>query len=106
MGRSGPFFFKGASPAFENRLEGIGRGNSPLIGGFMLCDNKIHGKRCFRLMSLCTHWKVPQQSLHLDRVAIVTPSLYGTDNSATLDGSEGVEECRTGPKAFSACGHP
>jgi hypothetical protein len=27
-----------------------------------------------------------QQSLHLDRVVIVTPSVYGTDNSATLDG--------------------
>jgi predicted TIM-barrel fold metal-dependent hydrolase len=27
-----------------------------------------------------------QQALHLDRVVIVTPSVYGTDNSATLDG--------------------
>jgi predicted TIM-barrel fold metal-dependent hydrolase len=27
-----------------------------------------------------------QQALHLDRVVIVTPSVYGTDNRATLDG--------------------
>ena len=27
-----------------------------------------------------------QRSLHMDRVVIVTPSVYGTDNSATLDG--------------------
>jgi predicted TIM-barrel fold metal-dependent hydrolase len=27
-----------------------------------------------------------QNALHLDRVVIVTPSVYGTDNSATLDG--------------------
>src|SRR5438552_1206219 len=27
-----------------------------------------------------------QQFLHLDRVVIVQPSVYGTDNSATLDG--------------------
>jgi predicted TIM-barrel fold metal-dependent hydrolase len=27
-----------------------------------------------------------QKALHLDRVVIVTPSVYGTDNSATLDG--------------------
>lgn len=27
-----------------------------------------------------------QRALHLDRVVIVTPSVYGTDNSATLDG--------------------
>ncbi len=27
-----------------------------------------------------------QQALHLDRVVIVTPSVYGTDNAATLDG--------------------
>ncbi|GAC1338080.1 MAG: amidohydrolase family protein [Beijerinckiaceae bacterium] len=27
-----------------------------------------------------------QKALHMDRVVIVTPSVYGTDNSATLDG--------------------
>ena len=27
-----------------------------------------------------------QRSLHLDRVVIVTPSVYGTDNAATIDG--------------------
>jgi predicted TIM-barrel fold metal-dependent hydrolase len=27
-----------------------------------------------------------QHALHLDRVVIVTPSVYGTDNAATLDG--------------------
>src|SRR5437763_7597700 len=27
-----------------------------------------------------------QKALHLDHVVIVTPSVYGTDNSATLDG--------------------
>src|SRR4051812_4606946 len=26
-----------------------------------------------------------QQALHMDRVVVVTPSVYGTDNSCTLD---------------------
>ncbi len=35
-----------------------------------------------------------QQALHLDRVVIVTPSVYGTDNSATLDGIEKLGQQR------------
>src|SRR4051794_16301064 len=37
-----------------------------------------------------------QKSLHMDHVVIVTPSVYGTDNSATLDGIKqlGLERAR------------
>lgn len=53
-----------------------------------------------------------QQALHMDRVVIVTPSVYGTDNSATLDGMRqlGPERARgvavigdqTGPAELDA----
>ena len=37
-----------------------------------------------------------QKALHMDHVVIVTPSVYGTDNSATLDGIKqlGLERAR------------
>jgi predicted TIM-barrel fold metal-dependent hydrolase len=49
-----------------------------------------------------------QKALHLDRVVIVTPSVYGTDNSATLDGIKqlGQERARgvavIGPQTSAA----
>ncbi len=49
-----------------------------------------------------------QQALHLDRVVIVTPSVYGTDNSATLDGIKKLGQQRArgvaviGPQTSSA----
>jgi len=49
-----------------------------------------------------------QKALHIDRVVIVTPSVYGTDNSATLDGIKqlGQERARgvavIGPKTSAA----
>jgi predicted TIM-barrel fold metal-dependent hydrolase len=35
-----------------------------------------------------------QRTLHLDRVVIVTPSVYGTDNAATLDGIRQLGQTR------------
>jgi predicted TIM-barrel fold metal-dependent hydrolase len=49
-----------------------------------------------------------QKALHLDRVVIVTPSVYGTDNTATLDGIKqlGQERARgvavIGPQTSAA----
>jgi predicted TIM-barrel fold metal-dependent hydrolase len=49
-----------------------------------------------------------QKALHLDRVVIVTPSVYGTDNAATLDGIKqlGQERARgvavIGPQTSAA----
>ena len=37
-------------------------------------------------MATATDLLALQRSLHLDRVVIVTPSVYGTDNAATIDG--------------------
>jgi anaerobic selenocysteine-containing dehydrogenase len=41
-----------------------------------------------------------QHALHMDHVVIVTPSVYGTDNSATLDGMR-----QLGPQRARRHGH-
>src|SRR5258708_24442922 len=72
--------------------------NFDMPAGACDCHTHIHGESAkFRFFSgrvytpeqaLPTEMAALHQALHIQRVVIVTPSVYGTDNSATLYGME------------------
>jgi hypothetical protein len=44
------------------------------------------GRRCSPAVAAAADLLAPRKALHLGRVVIVTPGVYGTDNRTTLDG--------------------